>query len=333
MEAWRGRAAIDNCSCVLGSLAGDGRAALVAVLLPDDALVADGESRERIRRTGSGEDLGRMANLTSDDLAALAGSARTDDSPSSHRWAAMKLGSFHPVAGVDLTHPRSLGELLRTTFGLWFRHLPVFFALALLAVAPYEVLVEGLWVGRIDDPNALGSVTAWLASFLLQAFVVPSFVTAVHVIAVQDLARGQRPGVIRSIRLALPVLWPVIIVEALYTLWLLLGLLLLIVGALYFGVRYYFAAQAAVVDGERGMSALRASGDLVGDWWARTLGLVTLIYVLSAVFTAPLWVLHSGWTYIAAAVPGVALSMSFTALAATLLFFDLKARQAHPGGG
>lgn len=230
------------------------------------------------------------------------------------------------MPGLDLSRTRGFSELLSTTFGVWLRHFPVFFTLALLPVAPTVVLVDGLWVGRIHDPAAAGSFPAGLVALVLDTFLVPSLVTAVHVIAVQDLGQGERPRVRRSMRAALPVVLPVSLVLVLYGLAVAAGLIIVIVGAVYFGVRFYFAAQAVVVDGRRGMAALERSGELVSGAWWRVFGIVVLITLVAAVFTTPLRFLHDGVVYVVASVPATALSLSFTALAGTILYFDLRAR-------
>ena len=231
------------------------------------------------------------------------------------------------MAELDLSHTRSLSQLLSTTFGIWFRHFPVFFVLALLPVAPTVVLIDGLWVGRLNDPGAGGDFLAATTSSILGSFVVPSLVTAVHVIAVQDLGRGEPPRIVRSMRAALPVVVPLTGVLVLYTLAIVFGVLLLLVGAIYFGVRFYFAAQALVVDGCRGWAALERSGEMVNGQWWRVFGITTLITLVSAAFTVPLRFLDEGGVYVAATVPATALSLSFTALAGTILFFDLRARK------
>jgi len=56
-----------------------------------------------------------------------------------------------------------------------------------------------------------------------------------------------------------------------------LGLIALIVGAIYVWVRLVVVAPAVVVENERGMGAIRRSWDLVQDNWWRIFG--TLIVV------------------------------------------------------
>lgn len=262
------------------------------------------------------------------------------------------IGSVSPL---DLGRPRDLGDLLGVSLGLWFRHLPLFFALAFIVVAPVVLLVDGLWAGTLDDVEATDApVAAGLVSILLQLTVVPALVTAMHVIAVQDIARGESPSFGRALRSAVAVLLPVGLVVALYALAVGLGFIALIVPGVWLAVRWYFGAQAAVVDGSRGTGALRRSAELVdGTWWrvAAILFVLGLLGTIVAGVLAAIVGLAVG--IVGDADAGIAvgnvllqtLAVSWTAVAGTLLYFDLRARespvfpgaeaperpQAHPG--
>ena len=96
----------------------------------------------------------------------------------------------------------------------------------------------------------------------------------------------------------------------------------------------YFAAQASVVDDARGLGALRRSRDLVrGSWW-RTLGIVILLGLVAALLAVPLGfvtqivgaVADSGPLYVLGSAIAQTVTLSFTALAGTLLYFDLRHR-------
>ena len=242
---------------------------------------------------------------------------------------------------LDLTRPRDLGALLATSLRLWLRHLPLFAALALVVVAPVLLLVDGLWGGTLDElaPDEV-PVAPGLASMVLQATVVPALVTAMHVVAVQDLGRGLAPTFGRSTRRALAVLLPVAFVVAIYAVAIGLGFVALVIPGIWLSVHWYFGAQAAVVDGARGTGALRASGQLVeGRWW-RTFGAMLALAVLGTVAAG----LAGGLVGLVVGLVGAeaagvvvgnvlvqTLVISWTALAGTLLFFDLRARRApHP---
>ena len=243
---------------------------------------------------------------------------------------------------LDLTRRRDFGELLGVALRLWLRHLPVFAALAFVVVAPVMLLVDGLWAGSLGndpfDPDAAaGPLVPSLVLAVLQATVVPAVVTAMHVVAVQDLARGQAPAFARSARAALAVAVPVAVVVALYTVAVGLGFLALVVPGVWLGVRWYFGAQAAVVDGARGTGALQASAELVrGQWW-RVFGILLVLGVLgslAAIVAAGALALlvglvsDAGAGFLVGNLLVQTLVISWTALAGTLVFFDLRARQA-----
>lgn len=104
---------------------------------------------------------------------------------------------------------------------------------------------------------------------------------------------------------------------------------------IWLGVRLYFGAQAAVVERRRGPDALRRSSELVkGQWW-RTFGVLFVTGFCAAVMGlavglgigGPLALLTDlGVLLATATILGEAIAVSFTALVATLLFFDLRVR-------
>ena len=104
---------------------------------------------------------------------------------------------------LDLDQPRTLGELVAVTFDLFGRHLAVFLSLTLVVVAPIVLIVDGVWGrylaegGGVDPPKA-----AAVASVALGVLVIPPLVTALHVVVVQALARGEEPTVGGALRSA-----------------------------------------------------------------------------------------------------------------------------------
>jgi len=226
--------------------------------------------------------------------------------------------------------------LVSTTWSLWTRHFTVFFTLALIVVAPVGLLVDGVWGGTLADPEAQPSPAAAIAGGLLNAFVVSALITAVHVVAVQGLGRGEAPSIGSALRGAAPAFLPVMLVIVLYTLGTGLLMLALVLPGIWFATKYYFGAQAAIVDGERATGALSRSGELVaGNWW-RTFGILLVFGLLAGVIAGLVGLLlgfaagalESGPLMVSALIIGNALAYSFTALAGTLLFFDLRARKS-----
>lgn len=223
---------------------------------------------------------------------------------------------------LDLDRPRDFRELLEETVALWPRHLSVFVVLAAIVVVPFGLLVR---------PLDADTVPGALATLLAQAFVVPSLVTAAHVAAVEELGRGRRPTVRGSIARALPVALPVLGATAIYLAGIVAGLALLVLPGLWFSVTGYFAPQAAVVERLGPIAAVRRSVALVRSWWVRVLGIAVAFnvlggFVIGVVVTLLGEVVTGDAAETALALTFDTLMASFTALVATLLFFDLRAR-------
>lgn len=239
---------------------------------------------------------------------------------------------------VDLRRPRDLGELLGLTFTLWWRHLAVFLTLAFVLIAPTVVLVDGVWGGALTDPEYVNAA-ADATSQLLFTLVIPPLITAVHVVAVVDIAAGRPPSVGGSLRAALTRVVPLVAATFLYGLVTVLGLIALIIPGIWLGVACYFAAQQVAYDREMGaVAAVKASFELVkGAWWW-TFGVLIVVGMLSALLVLPPAAIGLVAAIAIGGVPGGVLLVvgtivlntivySFGALAGTLLFFDLRARR------
>jgi hypothetical protein len=239
---------------------------------------------------------------------------------------------------LDLDQPRTLGELVSLTFELFGRHLATFLSLTLLVVAPVVILVDGVWGGFLaDGGNADPSAGASGTSLALGTIVIPPLVTALHVVVVQALARGDEPAVGAALRLAAPRLPAALGAVALYILAVAFGLVALVVPGVWLSVRWYFAAQAAVVDGLGPVDALRRSAEVVGTRWWRTFGVLLafglLIGIFGAVTGAVVRSIDDGVIYTSAQVLLQAVLLSLTAIFGTLLFFDSRSRAHVPWHG
>lgn len=239
---------------------------------------------------------------------------------------------------LDLDRQRNLGELVGLTLELFGRHLATFLTLTFIVVAPLVIVVDGAWVGTLaDGGDAEGTWGAALTSGALSLFVIPALVTALHVVAVQGLARGEAPTVMGTLRGAAPRLPAAVGAVGLYVVAVTCGLILLVVPGVWLAVRWYFAAQAAVVDGLGPVPALERSAEVVNTRWWRTLG---VLFAFALVVTVPgaiigeiLRAVDNGAIYTAAYVCLQAVLLSLTAIFGTLLFFDSRARTSLPWQG
>jgi hypothetical protein len=238
---------------------------------------------------------------------------------------------------LDLARHRDLGDLLSTTFSLFGRHAAVFLTVALLVGGPVTLIVDGIW-GRAlaegADPSPEPAVT--LTSAGLSILVIP-LVTAMQVVIVQRLARGDEPTVGDALRGASRRFPAAVGAVLLYAAAVAIGMVLLIVPGVWVLVRCAFAAQAAVVDELSPVGALRRSAGLVkGRWW-RTFGLLLasglLFALLGSLVTAILSAVENGAIYVAGLIVVEAVVLSLTGIFGTLLFFDLRARRELPWQG
>ena len=236
---------------------------------------------------------------------------------------------------LDLGRPRELGEIISGAFELFFAHSAVFYTATLIVVAPVVILVDGVWGRQLaDGADAKAPVAAQLVSLLLMAFVVPVLVTSLHARAVQGLGEGHEPELGPLLKAALRLFPAVAGVVVLASLGVGLASLALVIPGLYLLVRWYFAAQAAAIEGRRGPDALRRSAALVdGQWWRVAIILLVLVLLTGAITTVLRLVLAAigpAVLYVIASVLLQALALSLSALGGTLLFFDLRARQEVP---
>jgi hypothetical protein len=236
---------------------------------------------------------------------------------------------------LDLDRPRDASAIISTAFSTWWSHLGVFVALAAIPVFPAIFLIDGLWGGLLEDPDTTDTAAS-VTSTAVQGFVISPLVTAMHVLVVLGLSRGEHPALGAALRAGLRVLPVVAVAVVLYAIAVILGMIALIVPGIWAAVAFYFAAQAVVVDGARGAAALRRSWALVKDAWWRTFGILILLGLVSALLAVPLGFVtqiigdsaDNGPMYVLGSAIAQTISLSFTALAGTLLFFDLRSRKA-----
>lgn len=231
---------------------------------------------------------------------------------------------------LDLSRPRSLGELLETTFALQRRWFSVFFSVTAIVNVPFVLVVNGIWQHQLrSGVHGQGSAGAQLVAGLFGPIVIPALVTALHVRIVQGLGEGIEPSIERAFRLLPPVALPAIVATGIYLCGMIVGFICLIVPGLLVLVRWYFAPQAAVVDGARGFGAVQVSRRLVRgrglELFGRLLVMGLIVAVLVGVPEAIVGnAVHQGWIYVAVDAVLGTIGASLTALYGTLLFFTFR---------
>jgi hypothetical protein len=236
-------------------------------------------------------------------------------------------------ARLDLSRPRTYGELLQATLQVFGAHADVLLTLALILVGPATLLVDGVW-GRAlaDGPAAKPSLVAQGVSAALSVFVILPLVAASVALVVQGLGRGAAPGdlgdVLRAGGRAFPRVLGAVVV---YVAGVLAGLVLFVVPGIWLAVRCYFAAQSAALEGLGPAAAMRRSSDLVHGVWWRTFGCLLatglLFGLTGSIAIGAFGATGSGAVYVAGATIVESVVVTLTAIFATLLLYDLRARR------
>ncbi|HEY5977075.1 MAG TPA: hypothetical protein VIT85_04400 [Solirubrobacterales bacterium] len=234
-----------------------------------------------------------------------------------------------PAAEPLLSAPRSSHRLVQTAFGLYRRFPLLFFVLASGVILPYEVIVLAT---TGTGPFAHGSLSFGVGSLLalIELALIGPLVSAMHVHAVKEVAEGREPRLVPIARHGLRVL-PVVAAATIVS-WLGIGLgfLLLIIPGVLLWLRWYVVAQAAAIENEGWLPALRSSHRLTADNYGHIfvfgiyVGLITIVPTLLVGLA-----FGDQTTTVVSFLVGVLLQVvtwSFAALAAGLLYFDLRAR-------
>jgi len=225
--------------------------------------------------------------------------------------------------------PRSAFRLLEDTFGLYGRYPVLFLVLAAAVIVPYELIA---FAATGDGPYSRADASLGVQLFFDFANwgVITPLVSALHVHAVADVRHDREPRIGSVARRGLKVLPVVAAATIAATLGMVVGFMLLIVPGIILFLRWAVVAQAAAIEREGWLAALRRSGRLA----RRNYGHIAAFLILAgAIATAPfgIGILLFGVEdrSALASIAGVGLRVvvaSFAALASALLYYDLAAR-------
>ncbi len=244
----------------------------------------------------------------------------------------------------DLDRPRDVGAILDDAFALYRAHWRTLLAVTAAIAVPVQLAVLGVGLGWLwsgyDSQRPLGDTIAAAAA---QFLVVTPLVTAMAVHVVLAAAEERRPSGRAVLAEGFDVFAPLFWALVLMTLGIAAGFLAFVVPGIFLLVRWAVVPQAVVVEGERGAAALRRSWDLVRGrgWFAFVVLLVVnlLSSVVAAAVTIPAGLAADAADAqaldLVGTIAGGLLTLPFTALAGTLLYFALRAGPAlaaPPGG-
>jgi hypothetical protein len=228
-----------------------------------------------------------------------------------------------------MSAPRSARHLVGAAFELYRRYPLLFLALAAGVIVPYEAIVLA---ATGTGPFAHGSLSFGVSSLLtlIELALIGPLVSALHVHAVSDVLEGRKPQLASVARRGLRVL-PVVTAAAIIA-WLgiLLGFLAFIVPGVILSLRWYVVAQTAAIEHEGWLPALRRSRQLTAGHYRHLIVFAIYVTLITSVPTLLVGLAFGHeTTTVASFSVGVALQVitwSLSALAAALMYFDLRVR-------
>lgn len=190
--------------------------------------------------------------------------------------------------------PLSVGQILDTSLKIFTSHWWTFMRIVLYVVAPLE-LINALILGTaFDVDETTDTLSNDDTGLLIGAAIVAGVIALVETVVasaacyrgVTDAYMGRAPEWSGSLGFAMRRLGPILWVSFLSVLFTILGLLGLIVGAIFLGVAFSVALPVLVGEDIRGFAALKRSYALVkGRWWS-TFGLLVLASLLAGIVAA-----------------------------------------------
>jgi hypothetical protein len=160
---------------------------------------------------------------------------------------------------IDLHTPRSVREILLATVALYRRYPLLFVSLAVGLITAYELAVLLIAGYGPLAQHTHRSLQARIVLELLSFSLIGPLISALHVHAVISIGEGHRPRLIDVARRGLRVLPVVAAAEIVANVGIVAGTYALAIPGIILSVRWSVVAQAAAVEHEGWLPALRRS--------------------------------------------------------------------------
>jgi hypothetical protein len=240
----------------------------------------------------------------------------------------------------SLVRRYTLSGIIKTSFRLIFQHFRELFGGAIIVLAPWQMLD---WFVKNHMPHSNATVALQVLSFFALQLATPLLLLQVN-----DVVRGLKPGLRRSLRLyASDRIWPFVGTYIVVTLAVALGYLFLVIPGLIMTAFYLFAMIIATLEGKSVRQSMRKSRLLgkgcyvrnvcvvFASWFA--IGLpIMVVYIIAAAILG----FGAGWFFPAAIQEGSLLTVLQlvvgllasvvvppVVLPQILLYYDMRARK------
>jgi hypothetical protein len=236
---------------------------------------------------------------------------------------------------IDLDQQRTVGEILAATVRLYRRYPLLFAILALAVMAPYKLAVLSLTgYGPLRHGHESAGVD-WLLMLLDTSLITP-LISALHIHAVVVIGEGRRPRLRAVAWRGLQVLPVVAAADIMTSIGIFLGFIALVVPGILLTLRWAVVSQAAALEDEGWLAAVRGSARLTTGYYWHVLGLLFFTATLAgAVYFGARAIPLGSMSGLGSVTVGIAVYTvlaSFSALTLALLYFDLRARMQESDG-
>jgi hypothetical protein len=225
-----------------------------------------------------------------------------------------------PTTALDLSGPRTVGQILDAGFRLYARWPLLFILLAGIVVVPYSIVSAVL-----TNVNHVPAGTT-LILLLAEVALVNPFISALQMQALTDLGEGRAPRVSDVLARGVKVLAVVAAADIVAQGIAVVGVFFLLVPGLLAAIRFAVVAPVAACEHVSWPATLRRSIQLTHRNAWRVLGLLVIQAVLTYLARSILAVDSLAGVIIGTVLSTVA--QSFCSLLIGLLYFDLRAREA-----
>jgi hypothetical protein len=222
---------------------------------------------------------------------------------------------------------RSIGELFNGALSLYGAHWQTLIPVALVPSVVMALLAP--LTPAVEGPNAfMGSSAPLLISISLIAIILTILSIAAMVYAVADPARYR--NFMDAYKASAPIFLPLIWVMILTALAVFVGFILLIIPGIIAMVWLSFAQYTVVLEGKRGIEALKASKAYVTGRWFSVFGRLIVMWIVVGVISVAVSAVISSLVPDKALSEGVstlvgAFFTPFTVAYMYLLYRDLSA--------
>jgi hypothetical protein len=229
-----------------------------------------------------------------------------------------------------------VGNVFQRIFEIYRAQFSLLIPAALVVFVPVAILSGLIYAGDVSVIGALlVAAISTVATYWFQGMVVE---------AAQDILDGRRDYTLGTLlRSALPVVGPLLIAGILAGIGIAIGLVLLIVPGLFLLTIWAVIAPVIVIERTGAIEAFGRSRALVkGNGW-QVFGVIVVLFLLQFIVTGLIQGIAEGISdsFAAYALSDLIVRMliaPLTAIAAAVLYFELKARRGEPvlstaGGG